>query len=518
VQKGQQIGAFGSPAENGGWAPHTHFQIMSHLMGLSGNFPGVGEPSLVPVWRRICLDPNLILGLTAEILTPPPKRRGELLADRRRLLGPSLSLSYAEPLEIVRGEGVWLYDQRGRAFLDCVNNICHVGHCHPAVVNAMSEQAARLNTNTRYLHETILAYAERLARTMPDPLGVCFFVCSGSEANELAMRMARAYTDRQDAVVLANAYHGNTATLVDHSPYKCEGRGGRGLPSWVRKVPMPDPYRGPYRGLDEATGKRYAETVEAVVRDMERDGKPPAFFIAESILGVAGQVVLPQGYLAGASGAIREAGGLYIADEVQVGFGRVGSHMWAFETQDVVPDIVTLGKPIGNGHPMGCVVTRPEIAEAFANGMEYFNSFGGNPVSCAVGMAVLDVIEKEGLRQNAAEVGAYLMNRLKGLWKSSPLIGDVRGLGLFVGLELVRDRESLEPATSEATAIVNAAKEKGVLLSTDGPHENVIKMKPPIVFSRENADLLADTLEEVMSCLSGKPSRSRIPGARKASR
>ena len=502
VAKGEEIGAFGGPDVNGGWAPHVHFQVMTDLMGLSGDFPGVGERSRLAVWRAVCLDPNLILDLPAEALDEPQGRDpAALLAARKEVLGPSLSVSYAKPLKIVRGEGAWLIDQRGRAYLDCVNNICHVGHSHPKVVEALSCQAAVLNTNTRYLHDTILDYAERLAATMPGPLSVCLFVCSGSEANELALRLARTATGRKGGVVLEQGYHGNTSGLIDISPYKCEGKGGQGLSPLVRKAERPDPYRGSFRGYGRDAAQGYARSVAEAVEDLQAAGLPPAFFIAESIQGVGGQVIHPEGYLEAAYEIVRAAGGLCIADEVQVGFGRVGSHMWAFETQGVVPDIVSLGKPIGNGHPLACVVTTPEIAQAFANGMEYFNSFGGNPVSCAVGMAVLDVIEQEGLQANAANVGGYLMERFEALKVCHPMIGDVRGLGLFLGIELVRDRDSLEPATEEAGRLVNLAKDRGVLLSTDGPFENVIKMKPPICFSRANADLLVETLDAALASL-----------------
>ncbi len=502
VARGERIAGFGAPPENGGWAPHVHFQVMTDLMGLSGDFPGVGEKSRLAVWRSLCLDPNLILDLPEEALRPPQGRSPEALTEARAaLLGPSLSLSYARPLKIVRGEGAWLIDHRGRAYLDCVNNICHVGHCHPHVTRALARQAAVLNTNTRYLHDTILDYAGRLAATMPEPLRVCFFACSGSEANELALRLARTCTGREAGVVLEAGYHGNTSTLVDISPYKCEGPGGHGLKPFVRKAMRPDPYRGPYLGYDREAGRQYARSVAEALADLKASGQPPAFFIAESIQGVGGQVVHPQGYLEAVYETVRAAGGLCIADEVQVGFGRVGSHMWAFETQGVVPDIVSLGKPIGNGHPLACVVTTPEIARAFANGMEYFNSFGGNPVSCAVGMAVLDVIEEEGLQANALAVGDYLRAGLEDLMTRRDLIGDVRGLGLFMGVELVRDRQTLQPATAEAKAIVNQAKDGGALLSTDGPFDNVLKIKPPICFSRKQADLLVAVLDRALEAV-----------------
>jgi 4-aminobutyrate aminotransferase-like enzyme/Ser/Thr protein kinase RdoA (MazF antagonist) len=429
-------------------------------------------------------------------------RRDDLLQRRRAHLGPSLSISYTQPLHIVRGWRQFLYDPQWRAYLDCVNNVAHVGHCHPRVVSAIAEQSARLNTNTRYLHELLVEYCERLAATLPDPLRVVYLVCSGSEANELALRMARAHTGRRDVIVLDAAYHGNTSALVDLSPYKYAGPGGRGRPSWVHQAKMPDVYRGPHRGDDagesggglrlDGAGGRYAEYVAR-----ELDSSVAAFF-AESALGCGGQIILPPGYLAASYAAVRAAGGLCVADEVQTGFGRAGTHFWMFETQGVVPDIVTLGKPIGNGHPMGAVITTPEIAASFANGMEYFNTFGGNPVSCAAGLAVLDVIAEEGLQQNARDTGEYLLARLREVATRHRFIGDVRGQGLFVGIELVRAPETREPAPEIAAAVVERMKELGVLLSTDGPHHNVIKIKPPLCFTREDADTVAERLNEVL--------------------
>jgi 4-aminobutyrate aminotransferase-like enzyme len=422
----------------------------------------------------------------------------EILRLRERYLGRALSISYLEPLKIVRGEGQHLFDDEGRAYLDCVNNVCHIGHCHPRVVEAAAGQMATLNTNTRYLHDHLVEYARRLTETMPGDLEISFFVCSGSEANELALRLARSATGRRDVIVVESAYHGNTTGLIEISPYKFDGPGGEGRPAHVRVAPMPDGYRGTYRYGDPEIATRYAATVADEIAGARADGREIAAFFCESMLGCAGQIVLPDGYLHEAYGHVRKAGGVCVADEVQVGFGRVGSHFWAFETQGVVPDIVTLGKPIGNGHPIGAVVTTRRVAEAAHTGMEYFNTFGGNPVSCAVALAVLDVIEEEGLQARAAEVGAHLKSSLMSLAERHPMIGDVRGLGLFLGIELVREAESLTPATREAAEAIELMKDRGVLLSTDGPFENVIKIKPPLVFSRGNADELVAGLDEVL--------------------
>ena len=492
VAAGDVIAYVGDPTVNGGWAPHVHVQIITDLMadpdrGPDGNFEGAGEPSRMDVWRSIAPDANLLLRLAPETFADHAADMPEVLAPRRRAdLGPSLSVSYRRPLSIVRGQGTWLIDHTGRAFLDAVNNVAHVGHAHPHVVDAIARQAAVLNTNTRYLHRTILDYAERLAGLFPDPLSVVYLTNSGSEANELALRIARTATGRRDVIAVDWGYHGNTQACVDISAYKFNRKGGAGRPEHTHLAQLPDPYRGRF-GAD---GPAYAVGIT--------DLPPAAAFIAESISGCGGQVVFPDGYLAEAHGLARANGAVCIADEVQVGFGRVGSHLWAFETQGVVPDIVTLGKPIGNGHPLGAVVTTPELAAAFANGMEWFNTYGGNPVSCAAGMAVLDVIEGEGLQANAATTGAHLLGRLHDLATQHECIGDVRGVGLYLGVDLVTDRVTRAPATALASDVANAMRDLGVLISTDGPADNVLKIKPPIVFDVTHADLLADALSRVL--------------------
>lgn len=497
LEKGAQVGTLGAPEENGGWSPHLHFQLMTDLFGETGNFPGVAPPSLRRVWTSLCPDPNLLLGIP-EAAFPPPVLDADAIWDlRKKHLGPSLSLSYREPLHIVRGYMQHLYDAEGRAYLDAVNNVPHVGHSHPRVVAAAQQQMAVLNTNTRYLHENLARYAERLAATLPEPLSVCFFVNSGSEANDLALRLVQACTGRRDLLVLDAAYHGNLTSVVGLSPYKFDGPGGSGAPPTTHVCPRPDPYRGRHRGADAAA--QYAEEVRQQIEQMGAKNRPPAAFIAESILSCGGQIVMPDGFLREAYRQVRAAGGRCIADEVQVGFGRVGTHFWGFETQGVVPDIVTMGKPIGNGHPLGAVVTTPEIAAAFANGMEYFNTYGGNPVSCAVGLAVLDVIEDEGLQAKALHVGTQLREGLAALQDRHPVIGEVRGRGLFLGVELVRDRVARTPAPDVAAYVANRMRDHRILLSTDGPQHNVLKIKPPLAFINADADRLVATLDAVLA-------------------
>lgn len=424
-----------------------------------------------------------------------------LLNKRRRVIGPSLSLSYQKPLVITHGNGQFLYEPNGRAYLDCVNNVPHVGHCHPKVNKALSDQAERLNTNTRYLHPNLVEYAERLTATFPAPLKVCYFVNSGSEANELAIRLARTHTSRRDIIVLEGAYHGNTSTLIEISPYKSEGPGGKGLPDWVHKVPKPDPYNGLHWGVGKEIGRLYGDYVLKVCERLAAEGRPPALFLCESILGCAGQIVLPEGYLEATFEHVRSVGGVCIVDEVQVGMGRVGTHMWAFETQNVIPDIVTLGKPIGNGHPIGAVVTTLEIAHSFDNGMEFFSTFGGNPVSCAVGLSVLDVIEEEKLLAHALRIGDYLTMGFQKLAERHEVIGDVRGLGLFMGIELVADRQSRLPATELTSRLIETVKADGILLSAEGPGYNVLKIKPPLKFSEVDADLLLGSVDRALYIL-----------------
>ncbi|HVK90597.1 MAG TPA: aminotransferase class III-fold pyridoxal phosphate-dependent enzyme, partial [Mycoplana sp.] len=505
LEAGALVGEMGAPAENGGWAPHLHLQISTDTTLSATEILGVGEPRYLDVWAELFPDARTYAGIAEEFYQRQGRSHEDIVKLRRDLLLPNLSIAYDEPIKFVRGEGVWLIDDGGRAYLDCFNNVCHIGHAHPAVVEAMAKQAATLNTNTRYLHDNIVAYAERLTATLPNELTVAGFVNSGSEANSLALRMMRAHTGRENAIVLDWSYHGTTQELIDISPYKFRRKGGKSQKRHVHVAAIPDSYHAPAGWPVAEHGRRFAESVAELIAAMKAKDEAPGFFIAESIPSVAGQVFLPEGYLKEVYRLVREAGGVCIADEVQVGFGRVGSHWWAFETQGVVPDIVTMGKPIGDGHPMAAVVTTREIADSFNNGMEYFNTFGGNPVSCAVGVAVLDVIERQGLRGNALTIGNYLIDAFRDMQKRYEVIGDVRGLGLFLGIELVTDRRSKAPATEFARAVCNGARRRGVLMGTEGPHDNVLKMRPPMIFSKRDADHLIAALEETFAEVARKP-------------
>ncbi|HEX5439012.1 MAG TPA: aminotransferase class III-fold pyridoxal phosphate-dependent enzyme [Gemmatimonadaceae bacterium] len=498
VMRGQQIATLGAPNENGGWTPHLHMQIITDLLELGCDFPGVAPASQRAVWRSLSPDPNLIVGVPADRLPPAPPSDATVLERRRKLVGRNLSISYDQPLHIVRGWRQYLFDGTGRRYLDAYNNVPHVGHAHPYVVRAGQRQMALLNTNTRYLSSLRIEYVERLTQTLPEPLRVCYLVNSGSEANELALRLARAHTGARDVIVLDGAYHGHTTTLIDASPYKHAGPGGAGAPDWVHVAPLPDDFRGAYKRADPQAGPRYAQHVADLVRAARERGRSLAAFLAETCPSVGGQIIPPPGYLPAVYRSVRAAGGVCIADEVQTGLGRIGTHFWAFEAQDVVPDIVVMGKPLGNGHPMAAVVTTPEIAASFDNGMEFFSTFGGNTVSCAIGLAVLDVLRDEALQAHALHVGERLLTGLRPLTQRFAIVGDVRGSGLFLGMELVRDRDTLEPAREDAAFLVNRMREEGILLGTDGPYHNVVKIRPPMPFDEADADRLVETFERII--------------------
>ena len=422
-----------------------------------------------------------------------PSETDTLLARRKKLLGPACSLFYRHPLHIVRGEGVWLYDADGRRYLDMYNNVPHVGHCHPRVVEAIATQSGLLNTHTRYLHELVLDYAERLAATLPDGLDVTMFSCTGTEANELALRIARAVTGGAGIIVTDYSYHGNSQAVSEIST---EYSNADALPPHVVAVPAPDVYRGRYRGGDAA--ERYADHVAQAIETLQSRGITLSALVLDTIISSEGVVAVPPSYLSRAAGHVHKAGGLFIADEVQPGLGRMGERFWGFELDDVVPDIVTMGKPMGNGHPLAATLTSSDIAASFARQTHYFNTFGGNPVSAAAGLAVLDVLQEERLQENALKVGQRLLRGLTRVAGRHESIGDVRGTGFFLAVELVTDRESREPATRGAADIVEALRNEGVLTNTIGRDENILKLRPPMVLSEENADMFLDIFERVL--------------------
>jgi len=408
-------------------------------------------------------------------------------------MGSAYRLFYDRPLHLVRGEGVWLYDAEGNKYLDMYNNVPHVGHCHPRVVDAICQQAGALNTHTRYLHDNVVDLAERLTAKLPTDLDTAMFCCTGSEANELALRIARKVTDGAGIVVTSFSYHGNTQATYEVST---ESIADAELPDYVVTVPAPDCYRGPHHG-DDAAEKYAAHVHDALDRLRRRDIRPAAFLI-DTIVSSSGVVAPPPGYLGRVAEIVRDAGAVFIADEVQPGFGRTGKHFWGFEVDDFVPDIVTTGKPMGNGHPISSVVTRRDLADAFARHSGYFNTFGGNPVSCAAALAVLDVLEEEKLQQNALTVGRHLV---AGLWKLAErydCIGDVRGNGLFIAVEFVASRDKRTPATDFVRRLVNDLRERGLLTGAIGPDKNILKLRPPLALTKDDADYALNILEDTL--------------------
>ncbi|MEO5583644.1 MAG: aminotransferase class III-fold pyridoxal phosphate-dependent enzyme, partial [Saprospiraceae bacterium] len=492
IEQGQQIGFIGNQSENGGWPSHVHFQIILDLLNYSGDFPGVADFKELNVWLSLCPDPFLTTGIKS--IPAVVQTTDELIRRRKKLLGNNLSLSYQKPLWIKRGIYQYLIDHTGRRYLDTVNNVAHCGHEHPSIVSAGTKAMGVLNTNTRYLHENILELAEHLLGKTNNHFSVCYFTNSGTEANELAIRMAKNYTGSQDILTMQWGYHGNSNMMVDLSYYKFDRKGGTGKPQHTHVIPMADPFRGKYAGQqDQST--LYLHEIQKILNTLTEHDSKPAALLAESIISCGGQIVYAGTFFSDAVDMIRNSGGLYIADEVQTGMGRTGEFFSAYEMYGVVPDILTLGKPLGNGHPIGAVLCTSRIAAAFNNGMEYFNTFGGNPVSCAIAGEVLRVIEDEKLMKNALEVGNYLLKEFNQFKKEFSVIADVRGYGFFLGIELLKNGL---PAGKEANYLTGRMCEHGILMSTDGPDDNVIKIKPPMCFDINNADEVLDRMRNIL--------------------
>jgi 4-aminobutyrate aminotransferase-like enzyme len=494
IKAGEAFARLGEPHENVGWPPHLHFQLMTDLLGLGTDFPGVCRASRVETWRHFCPDPNIVLRIADELFPKAPSTKSTTARKRAVRMGGNLSIGYREPVKTVRGWMQYLYDENGRKYIDGYNNVPHVGHCHRRVVEALHTQARKLNTNTRYLSDTVVEYAEALANTMPAGLDVCYFLNSASEANELALRLARAVSGGKDLIVLEGAYHGHSTSLIDISPYKHDGPGGNGAADWVHTAPIADVYRGKFKDPKTA-GVQYANAVGEIIQRLQAQGRQLSGFIAESWPSVGGQIMFPVGYLAEVYRQVRDAGGVCIADDVQTGYGRLGKWFYGFEQQGVSPDIVVLGKPIGNGHPIAALVTTREIADAFDNGMEFFSTFGGNTVSSVVGKTVLEIVQQESLPQHAETVGEFLLSELRKMKTRHSIIGDVRGSGLFLGVELVRDHQTLEPADRETSYVASRMRERGILIGTDGPFHNVLKIRPPMPFNMNDAEILIEQLE-----------------------
>jgi 4-aminobutyrate aminotransferase-like enzyme len=414
-----------------------------------------------------------------------------LVARRAAAMGPAYRLFYETPVHLVRGEGVWLYDKAGRAYLDTYNNVASVGHCHPRVVAAMAEQAAVFASHTRYLHEGILSYAERLLGYFPAPLSHVMFTCTGSEANDLAFRIAQAATGGTGIIVTENAYHGVTHAIAAMSPSL-----GKGVPlgPHVRTVPAPDPFR-----MAGDLGAAFAAAVQSAVDDLLRHGIKPALLIVDTVFSSDGVFEGPSGFLAPAVQVIRDAGGLFIADEVQPGFGRTGDAMWGFQRHGITPDMVSLGKPMGNGYPVAGLVLTPDLAAAFGTNARYFNTFGGNAVAAAVANAVLSVVEDEGLMQNARTVGQAFADGLREMATRHSALGPIRAAGLFLGAEIVQDGDPMLPDAALTAHVVNHLRDNGVLISSTGPRANVLKIRPPLVFSTQNVGYFLERLEAALT-------------------
>jgi 4-aminobutyrate aminotransferase-like enzyme len=418
-----------------------------------------------------------------------------LLERRAKLLGPNVPIFYDQPLHLVKGQGVWVWDAQGRKYLDCYNNVPHVGHCHPQVVAAICQQASTLNTHTRYLHETLLDYVEQLTATFDAPFTTAIMTCTGSEANDIALRMGEAITGKRGVIATDHTYHGNT-TAVSQLSKNMPPLGGYG--KHVRHVPAPDSYRplGGEAGL--AHGHAFALEVQAAIDDLEASGEGFSSLIICPYFANEGFPDLPHGFLQPVQEVVKRAGGIIIADEVQPGFGRIGSHMWGHQRIGLKPDVVTLGKPIANGHPVGAVVTIMDIMQQFRTAFKYFNTFGGNPVSSAAALATLQVLQQEQLMANAERVGAYAKAGLEKLAQKYDFIGDVRGSGLFFGAEMVLDKATKSPATEFTNRVANAMRDQGILLNKLGIHYNTLKIRPPMCFTQQQADLLLQTLDRVL--------------------
>ncbi len=501
LEKGQVFAALGDLSGNGGWNPHLHFQLALTTSGMGDDWPGVADPDDLPLFNAICPNPAALLNIADQKIQYTGTSKAQVLAKRQAHFGENLKLTYADPVMFLRGWRHHLFDEWGRPYLDSYNNVPHVGHAHPRIQAVAADQLLRMNSNTRYLHPAQTAFADKILSKMPSSLEVCFFVNSGTEANELALRLSRAHTGGKDIITPNHGYHGNTTGAIDISAYKFNAKGGSGQVDWVQLVEVADEYRGSYQKDDPDRATKYAALVDKAIQAIADapDNRKLAGFIAETFPSVGGQIIPPQGYLAEVYAKIRAAGGVCIADEVQTAFGRLGEYYFAFEQQQVVPDIVVMGKPIGNGHPIGVLVTTKEIAESFAKGPEYFSTFGGSNLSCRIGKEVLDIVDDECLMENARVMGDKLREGLKTLQKKHPLIGDVRGYGLFIGLDLVLDQSSKQPATQVADYVKNRMREHRILMGTEGPADNILKIRPPLTIEAQDVEMILQVMDEVLS-------------------
>lgn len=496
VGRGQQFARLGDPARNGGWTPHAHVQLALTTQGMRADWPGVGDPDEIGMWTAICPNPAALLNLPDDRTRYAPASRPAVLAGRRDHFAANLNLSYDDPVMPVRGWKHHLFDQWGRPYLDAYNNVPHVGHAHPRIQAAAADQLKRINTNTRYLHPAQNGLAEKILSKLPAHLQICFFVNSGTEANELALRLARAHTGARGMITPDHGYHGHSTGTVDISAYKFNAPGGPGKPDWVELVDQADDFGGRFRRDDPDRAAKFAALSEPAIAALHDRGHGLAGFIAETFPSVGGQIIPPPGYLAAVYDRVRAAGGICIADEVQTGLGRLGSFYFGFEHQQAEPDIVVLGKPLGNGHPIGAVITTRAIADSFARGPEFFSTFGGSTLSCRIGREVLEIVDDEALQDNARRSGDRLIQGLRAIARRHPLIGDVRGIGLFVGVELVDSDTATAPEI--CTYVQNRLREFRILIGSEGPRHTVLKIRPPLTIDNEGVDMLLWALDMVL--------------------
>lgn len=496
IEQGQEFCYLGDPSMNGGWAPHVHFQLALTTEGIEADWPGVGDPDEMFLWEAICPNPAALLNLPDERTRYRTRDKGEVLADRRVHFGGNLSLTYDDPVMLMRGWKHHLFDEWGRPYLDAYNNVPHVGHAHPRIQKVAADQLKRMNSNTRYLHPVQTEFAEKILSKLPDSFEVCYFLNSGSEANELALRLARAQTGAKGIVTPDHGYHGNTTGALSISAYKFAKPNGIGQADWVELVEVADDYRGSFKRDDPDRAQKYAGLVDPAIEALAQKGHGLSGFIAETFPSVGGQIIPPKGYLSTVYQKIRAAGGVCIADEVQTGLGRLGDFYFGFEHQEAVPDIVVLGKPIGNGHPLGVVITTREIAESFDNGIEFFSTFGGSTLSCRIGKEVLDIVDDEGLQENAQTMGQLLLAGLHELQSKHNCIGDVRGMGLFLGVELINEDGS--EATEICAYVKNRMRDHRILIGSEGPCDNILKIRPPLTIEAEDVEMILTVLNEVL--------------------
>ncbi|WP_343563214.1 aminotransferase class III-fold pyridoxal phosphate-dependent enzyme [Kiloniella sp. b19] len=497
IEKGESFCRLGGPDVNGGWAPHVHFQLALTTEGIEADWPGVGDPDEMYLWSAVCPNPAALLNLADADVCYQPTDRDELQQERQARFSDNLRLTYSSPVMLVRGWKHHMFDEWGRPYLDAYNNVPHVGHAHPRIQAVAADQLKRVNTNTRYLHPAQTAYARKILSKMPDHLDVCFLVNSGTEANELALRLVRASTGCKGMVTPDHGYHGNTTGAIDISAYKFNAAGGVGPSDWVELVEVADDYRGSFRRNDPDRARKFADLVDPAIGKLQQSGHGLAGFIAETFPSVGGQIIPPEGYLKAVYSKIRAAGGLCIADEVQTGLGRLGDYYFGFEQQEVLPDIVVLGKPAGNGHPLGILVTTRAIADSFAQGPEFFSTFGGSTLSCRIGKEVLDIVDEEGLQENARLMGRRLKDGLLELEQKYACVGDVRGIGLFLGLELIEGDGS--QSTVICQYVKNRMRDYRILIGSEGPKDNILKIRPPLTIEAEDVDMILAVLDQVLS-------------------